>query len=230
MILLLVHGWGFDQTFWRPLQAALGDLDSVAWDLGYHGHPSRPPLPAGRPIVAVGHSFGLLWLLHERPVAWHALASINGFPCFTRRRDFPAGVAPRLLERMIGRLGQAPDVVYREFMQRCGVAAPQDGDLDAAALAQGLTALAEWDARGAGHGVDLALAGQHDPIAPAALTAAAFEARCIEWRDGGHLLPLDAPDWCARHLRRMVGRLSAGGVAEEGGSLVRPRGSDDEAR
>src|ERR1700735_2932938 len=96
-VLLLVHGWGFDAGFWDPVQERLGVDAVVAWDLGFFGAPSRPPLPEGRPVVAVGHSFGLLWLLHHRPVAWRALVSVNGFACFTRRKDFPEGMVPRLL-------------------------------------------------------------------------------------------------------------------------------------
>jgi pimeloyl-[acyl-carrier protein] methyl ester esterase len=203
MILLLVHGWGFDASFWSPLQTALGEIESVAWDLGYRGRPWRPCLTAGRPIVAVGHSFGLLWLLHERPVRWQALVSINGFPRFTRGAGFPAGVPRPLLGRMIGRFAQAPHAVFGEFMARCGVPAADPGGLDLAALAEGLRALAEWDERD-GTGAVAALAGRDDPIVPPALTAAAFEAGRIEWHEGGHLLPWSAPDWCAGQLRRVM--------------------------
>jgi pimeloyl-[acyl-carrier protein] methyl ester esterase len=206
MIVLLVHGWGFDASFWTPLREALGEVETVAWDLGFRGRPSRPALPEGRTVVAVGHSFGLLWLLHERPLRWQALVSINGFPRFTRAPDFPAGVAPRLVERMISRFATAPEAVYSEFMARCGAPAEASGELDLDALRAGLVALAEWDGRdGTGrHGVDLALAGRRDPIAPAGMTLAGFDARPIEWQDGGHLLPLEAPAWCAGRLRRMI--------------------------
>src|ERR1700678_1304116 len=99
-LLLLIHGWGSDAGFWAPLQSVL-DCDALAWDLGFFGHPEQAPLPAGRPVMAVGHSFGVLWLLHHRPAAWRALVSIHGFSCFTRRETFPVGVAARPLQRMI---------------------------------------------------------------------------------------------------------------------------------
>jgi len=199
-LLLLVHGWGFDAGVWAPLRQALGDaVETVAWDLGFRGAASRPAVPQGRPVVAVGHSLGLLWLLRERPLAWRALVSINGFPRFTRADDFPQGVAPRLLDRMIARFGEAPQAVYADFMGRCGVAAPDTEGLAAEALADGLRALASWDQR-AGATVDLVLAGRADPIVTEAMTLAAFPRSPVEWQDGGHLLPLTAPDWCAAKL------------------------------
>lgn len=201
-ILLLVHGWGFGASFWSPLRAALPEVEAVTWDLGFRGAPAKPAPPAGRPVVAVGHSFGLLWLLRRRPLPWQALVSINGFPRFTRSDDFPAGVAPRLLQRMIDRLAEAPQQVYSEFMHRCGEPAPDPEGLDVKALGDGLRALAEWDGRPAT--VDLVLAGRDDPIAPPALTEAAFGASAVEWHVGGHLLPRQDPAWCAGHLRRLM--------------------------
>lgn len=199
--LLLVHGWGFDASFWDPLREALGDDVAVtAWDLGFLGAPNRPALPPDVPVVAAGHSLGLLWLLKERPVAWKRLVSINGFSRFTRADDLPQGVAPRLLERMIARLGQDAKAVYADFMGRCGVAEPTLESIDAAALEWGLRALADWDCR-AGAGVDLALAGRADPILPQALTGALFPPSLARWHDGGHLLPLTDPLWCAQQLR-----------------------------
>jgi pimeloyl-[acyl-carrier protein] methyl ester esterase len=209
-VLLLVHGWGFDAAFWQPLRCALRDFDSVAWDLGFCGRPARPPLPAGRPVIAVGHSFGFLWLLHHRPVAWRALVSINGFPRFTRCPDFPVGVARRLLDRMLARLADEPRAVYDEFMARCGATVGGEVALDKAALAAGLAALTDWDGRPQGStvAVDLVLAGLNDPIAPPNLTEMAFAGRVVEWQSGGHLLPRQAPDWCAGRLRRLGDALS----------------------
>ncbi len=205
-ILLLVHGWGFDASFWTPLREVLGDLESVAWDLGFRRPPRFPPVPAGRPVVAVGHSFGLLWLLHERPLAWHALVSINGFPRFSAGGDFPFGVPSRLLERMMARFSETPETVYRDFMTRCGVRDPGTQGLDHKALADGLKALRHWDGRSrmAGLGtVDLALAGRTDPIVSPDMTASGFAGTDIRWHEDGHLLPRQAPEWCAGHLRRL---------------------------
>ena len=205
-VLLLVHGWGFDAGFWAPLRAALEGHEAVAWDLGFFGAAARPELPAGRDVVAVGHSFGALWLLHHRPVAWRALVAVNGFGCFTRREDFPQGNAARPLQRMIGQFGVAPGQVVAAFRASCGAEAVAPGGLDERALLDGLRALAQWDERPAG--VDMALCGRADPLVPAAMSEAGFPAEVIRWHPGGHLLPVEDPAWCAARLRGVLERLA----------------------
>jgi pimeloyl-[acyl-carrier protein] methyl ester esterase len=199
-IFVLVHGWGFDAAFWSPLQAALPPDSTLTWDLGFFGAPAQPAPPPGRPIIAAGHSFGLLWLLHHRPFAWQALAAINGFTCFTARDSFPAGIAPRLLTRMTTRLGQSPAPVVAGFRKTCGSAAPPPATPDAPCLQTGLHALATWDERPAP--VDLALCGRSDPLVSAAMSEACFPN--ITWHEGGHLLPQQAPAWCATQLLRLA--------------------------
>lgn len=205
-ILLFVHGWGFDASVWSPLRATLKpDQDSMTWDLGYYGQPAQPVPPANRPVIAIGHSLGVLWLLHHRPLPWRALVSINGFPRFSKSADFPEGVPSRLIERMLARLHDTPVEVHGDFLARCGLpahhhpAAQSTNPLDVDALADGLIALRDWDER-AGTQIDLALAGRADPIVSAAMTQASFTGQPIEWQDGGHLLPLTAPGWCADRL------------------------------
>lgn len=207
-VLLLVHGWGFDATFWKPLRAALPDMETVAWDLGFTGCPARPALPEGRPVVAVGHSFGFLWLLMEQPVTWRHLVAINGFPRFAQGDDWPAGVPIRVIERMIARFAGAPEAVHADFMTRAGLSATDlaatAGSLDRPRLDEGLKGLRHWDGRGRMAGpVSLALAGRSDVIAPPALSEAGFARSPLAWHEGGHLLPWHAPDWCAGHLRRL---------------------------
>jgi pimeloyl-[acyl-carrier protein] methyl ester esterase len=199
--LILVHGWGFDASFWDPLQAALPDIESLAWDLGFFGKPDRPAANDGRPLIAVGHSFGLLWLLKTRPVAWDALVSINGFPRFVAGSDFAHGVEPRQLRRMAARLSEAPGEMLAAFRRRCGDESAVTDGLDPAALADGLAALAGWDARPAE--IRLALCGRSDPIIPPAMSDAAFPGQPLVWHAGGHLLPRQAPAWCAGQLRRL---------------------------
>ncbi len=204
-VLLFVHGWGFDAGFWDKVRAALGDYESVAWDFGFFGAAARPALPEGRDVVAVGHSFGALWLLHERPVAWRALVAVNGFGCFTRREGFAQGNAARPLQRMMARMELAPGAVVAEFRARCGCGAALPGALDVAALLDGLRALAEWDERPAS--VDLALCGRGDLLVSEAMSVASFPAGVMAWHDGGHLLPLEDAGWCAARLRAFLERL-----------------------
>ncbi len=229
MILVLVHGWGFDASFWRPLQEALPDIETIALDLGFAGRPHLD-IPAG-PVIGLGHSLGFPWLLRQRR-GWAGLVSINGFTRFTRAADFPHGTPGRVLERMRTRFDQEPETVYRDFMGRLFETPSVMAGLDPAihmspsggwmpgsgqgmteqnALAAGLSWLAEWDERSAlaAHaGPLLALAAADDPLVPEAMARQSFPARSLRLRsDGGHLLPMTQPDWCAAELRGLIGGL-----------------------
>ncbi|TWA84584.1 pimeloyl-[acyl-carrier protein] methyl ester esterase [Azospirillum brasilense] len=257
-LFVFVHGWGFGPAVWDAVRNALPDGESVAVDLGFYGPPSFPELPAGRPVVAVGHSFGGLWLLHERPFPWDGLVLVNGFSRFTEGDGFAPATPRRLLDRMIARFDAAPEAVTADFLRRCGVEAPPTAGLDAARLGEALWALRDWDARAALTGPALALAGAQDPIVPPAMTEQAFRGNpnplppgervapkapgegvlgepddqalrnpltltlspegggnrgyhgvSVEWHpDGGHLLPLTAPGWCAERIAAFATGLS----------------------
>lgn len=206
-LLVFVHGWGFDASFWNPLRAALSEFDDLAFDLGFLGDESLPEVPAGGRRVAVGHSTGFLWLLKAKPFAWDALVSINGFSRFVEGEGFRPAVAPRLLDRMIARLGHCPEEVTADFLARCG-SREKPGRLNPERLHEGLIWLRDWDARAeldSDSTPVLVLAGKRDPIVPVAMTEHCFAAnsRIVRhWHEtGGHLLPLSAPAWCARHIR-----------------------------
>ncbi|WP_298282568.1 alpha/beta fold hydrolase [Acidocella sp.] len=199
-VYVLVHGWGFGAAFWAPMAARLAPEDVLCWDLGFFGAPSQPPIPPGRFVVAVGHSLGALWLMHERPFAWDRLVAINGFGCFAARPGFEAGVAPRVLARMRARLATHPREVLAGFYGQIGYGGEGAAAPDVARLAWGLAALAGWDARP--RQADLALCGAADPLLTRAMSEACF-AR-ITWHEGGHLLPLEDPDWCAANLKALA--------------------------
>ncbi|MGY0831944.1 alpha/beta fold hydrolase [Azospirillum argentinense] len=258
-LFILVHGWGFGPTIWDGVRDALPEGKSVAIDLGFYAPPSLPDLPTGRPVIAVGHSFGGLWLLHERPFAWDGLVLVNGFPRFTEGDGFTPATPRRLLDRMIARYHTAPEAVTADFLRRCGCEVPPPEGLDAARLGEALRALRDWDARDALTGPVLALAGGQDPIVPPAMTEQAFrnysvprpsgergapkapgegvpgepddqalrnpltltlspegrgDGGCgqisVEWHpEGGHLLPLTAPGWCAERIAAFAAGLMA---------------------
>jgi pimeloyl-[acyl-carrier protein] methyl ester esterase len=214
--LALVHGWGSDAEVWKPLLKELSGLDAVTFDLGFFGRPRLPSLARRADVIAVGHSLGFLWLLHERPFAWRALVSICGFPRFTRGPDFPLGVAPRVLERMAAKLPKDPASVVAEFRRRCGCPLPpRTRRVDAARLGEGLSWLARWDERAA---LDaertpvLALFARDDDVVPPALSSQVFEDRegvtAASAASGGHALPLTRPAWCATQMRKFLEALS----------------------
>jgi pimeloyl-[acyl-carrier protein] methyl ester esterase len=201
-LLILLHGWGYQAAFWQPLIAALSDMDCRAWDLGYFGTPSF--LPPEREAVAVGHSHGLQWLLHQRPFAWKGLISINGFSRFAAATDLPEGVPLAQIDRLGETLEQDPLGCLTGFRQRCGdwVAPPDTPDI--VRLLDSLEHLRQWDERPAVP--DLALCGEADKVVPASLSRALFPEGTMRWHTGGHLLPLQDPDWCAGEIRTWLKR------------------------
>jgi pimeloyl-[acyl-carrier protein] methyl ester esterase len=205
--LVFVHGWGFDGSFWDGLRDALSEFPSVTIDLGFLGSqnnppapskpsmPSMPSMPIG-PCVAIGHSLGFLWLLKNRPVDWHGLISINGFARFP---------SPGPLARMTQSFDLTPDETTHDFLKSCGlIKMPQD--LNTPRLREGLNWLADWDQTAAltSQSVPVqALWGTKDPIiggnAFSGLSNVAHRSY-----DGGHLLPLTATRWCAKHIRNSL--------------------------
>jgi pimeloyl-[acyl-carrier protein] methyl ester esterase len=202
---LLVHGWGFGPEIWDRVAAALPGFEIARVDLGFFGPPRLCP-PSPQPVLAVGHSLGLLWLLQHRPCPWRALISINGFPRFTETEDYRPAVPVRLLERMLRRLDQDPAAVVGEFRHRCGCADPLPGRPETARLRWGLEGLRDWDARASlpEAGPRLALGGGADPILPAGMAADGFAREHETLAGAGHLLPLEAPDWCAARIARVA--------------------------
>ena len=71
-------------------------------------------------------------------------------------------------------------------------------------LAEGLDWLMQWDAQAARARLACpmrALASRDDPIVPVSTTEAIWQETGIDWsRDGGHVLPLRHPRWCAHHV------------------------------
>jgi pimeloyl-[acyl-carrier protein] methyl ester esterase len=201
-LLVLVHGWGYDASFWRPLIEALPDAECLAWDLGYYGEPALPP--PGREAVAVGHSHGVLWLLRQRPFAWHGLVSINGFSRFSAAPDLPQGVPLAQVDRLGATLEADPSACLAGFRQRCGDMTPPPSTPNVSRLLDSLEHLRQWDERPALPG--LALCGETDKVVPAPLSRALFPEGITRWHAGGHLLPQQDPDWCAGEIRTWLKR------------------------
>lgn len=211
--LLFVHGWAFDASVWTPLRAELGDWPHAVADAGYFGAAQSPATATG-PVIAIGHSMGVLRLLRDLPSNCVGLVSINGFPRFGAAPDFDAGVPRRMLDRMLKRLSTDPTAVLQDFRERCGDASAF-GAPNLQPLARDLEALRDEDQRHALAALPvplLILAGQDDPIVPAAMTQAAFGGRAGDERHdlehGGHLLPVSAAPWCARHIAGFIDRVA----------------------
>ena len=207
--LLLVHGWGLGPGAWWPLLHQLGDPPHYSVDLGFFGK-KKIDIPTDRPLIAVGHSLGFLWILHHLARSpWgeqvEGLVSINGFCQFAQGGDFQNGVNPCILRSMKNGLQRNPAKVLNEFRALGGGPA---GDLlgeeakksmDVMALAYGLGWLLEWQESG---GLAdwkrplLVVANEDDEIVTPQMTQDSF----AQWRSeiqwlsgGGHLGLLTRP-------------------------------------
>jgi pimeloyl-[acyl-carrier protein] methyl ester esterase len=199
MHFVLVHGWGFHAGIWADVMAHLEDADVTLVDLGFvlGGPKGKREWPAD--AIAVGHSLGLLWLLRQGTGRFRALVSIQGFDCFC------CHIALSRVQALKRGLEREPYGTLQAFWRSCGAAGFALPDaLNVAALGEGLDWLMHWDARQAKDELAcpvLALAGRDDPIVPPSMSEAIWQGRGIRWsQDGGHVLPLKHPRWCARHV------------------------------
>jgi pimeloyl-[acyl-carrier protein] methyl ester esterase len=200
-LILFVHGWGYDASFWDPMRATLGDVRSVALNLGYFGA-AETTLPRDVTLL-VGHSLGFLWLARQSALRHVSLVGINVFPRFLEDDDYRPAVAARVLERMKRRVVSDTRSVLEDFWTRAGAAGPE-GVPNAAALADGLDHLAAWDERenlASRASPTRLIAGREDAIVPPAMTEMAFKGSEITWLPGGHALPYTHAAEIARLIR-----------------------------
>ena len=211
---LFVPGWAMEASLWDGLRAELGVHAGSVRAPGYFELPATatrrdPPLPDA-PVIAVGHSLGVMQVLEAPPPGLIGLVAINGFSRFTRSADHPAGVAPRFLHRMMRQLDQDAGATAAAFRARCGLAQSSGGPPAAPVLRQGLELLCHGDGRAALRRLMvpvLSLAATGDAIVPPGLSVACFGTP-LWFETGGHLLPLTHAAACARALRDFAGGLA----------------------
>ena len=199
MHVVFVHGWGFHAGIWTDVVGHLGDAQVTLVDLGFVAGGPKGSMEWPEDAIAVGHSTGVLWLLKEGGGRFKALVSIQGFDRFC-----PHVPQSRVAALKRG-LERDPAGTMQAFWRSCGApgfALPEA--LNAGRLDEGLDWLMHWDAGEAKEKLDcpmLALAARDDPIVPPAMTEAIWQGTDIVWSpDGGHVLPLRHPRWCAHHV------------------------------
>jgi pimeloyl-[acyl-carrier protein] methyl ester esterase len=199
MHFVLVHGWGFHAGIWADFLANLGDAEARLVDLGFLSGGPRSVEDWPPDSIAVGHSLGLLWLLERGGRRFRALVSIQGFDCFS------CHVVPTRLAALKRGIERDSAATMHAFWRSCGAAGFALPDaLNVDRLSEGLDWLSHWDARKLNADLTcpkLALAARDDPIVPAAMTEAVWQDMPVVWSpDGGHVLPLRHPRWCARQV------------------------------
>jgi pimeloyl-[acyl-carrier protein] methyl ester esterase len=198
MRLVLVHGWGFHAGIFADFIGHLEGAEVTLVDLGFVAGGPKGASEWPEDAIAVGHSLGLLWLLERGRGRYRALVSIQGFDCFS------CHVAPSRLAALKRGLEREPAGTLQAFWRSCGAsgfALPEA--LNVARLDEGLDWLMTWDATKARKELAcpvLALASRDDVIVPPSMSEAIWGENIIWSPDGGHVLPLKHPRWCARHV------------------------------
>ena len=203
MHFVLVHGWGFNAAIWRDMAGYMGNSEVSYADLGFIAGGPKAAAQWPSDAIAVGHSLGVLWLLHrarqEGHAPFRALVSIEGFDRFCPH------IPPSRVAGMRRGLRRDAYQTVEAFWRGCGTElfAPADA-LNVERLDEGLSRLMDWDESKAKAELAcpiLALAARDDAIVPQAMTEAIWRSDTIRWSDtGGHVLPLKHPEWCASHV------------------------------
>ncbi|MGA7458344.1 MAG: hypothetical protein WBW51_13635 [Methyloceanibacter sp.] len=206
MRFVLVHGWGFHAGIFADLISHLGGAETTLIDLGFVSGGPKGESDWPSDAIAIGHSLGLLWLLQQGGGRFRGLVSIQGFDCFC------CHIGPSRIAALKRGLEREPGGTLQAFWRSCGASGfALPAALNVARLDEGLDWLMHWDARKAKHELAcpvLALAARDDPIVPASMSEAIWQDHGIEWSlDGGHVLPLRHPRWCARHVLEFANAL-----------------------
>jgi pimeloyl-[acyl-carrier protein] methyl ester esterase len=172
MHFVFVHGWGFNPEIWRDVIRNTGNAEVTLVDLGFIAGGPRAATEWPGDAVAVGHSLGLLWLLHraaeEGRAPFRALVSVQGFDRFCP--PIPPSRGALNVGRLDEGLGWLMD--WDETETKAALACPT-----------------------------LALAARDDAVVPQAMSEAIWRSDAIRWSStGGHVLPLKHPEWCANHV------------------------------
>jgi pimeloyl-[acyl-carrier protein] methyl ester esterase len=206
MRFVLVHGWGFHAGIFADLISHLDGAETTLINLGFvsGGPKGETDWPAD--AIAIGHSLGLLWLLEQGGGRFRGLVSMQGFDCFC------CHIVPSRIAALKRGLERDPGATLQAFWRSCGAAGfalPEA--LNVGRLDEGLDWLMHWDARKAKQELAcpvLALAARDDAVVPASMSEAIWEDTGIIWsQDGGHVLPLRHPRWCARHVLEFANAL-----------------------
>lgn len=206
MHFVFVHGWGFHAGIWRDLIPHLPGAEISLVDLGFVAGAPEGSSDWPEDAIAVGHSLGVLWLLHRAVERANASATL-GFRALVSIQGFDRFCPPILRSRVAGmrrELKRDAGATVGAFWRACGTEAfAPPSALNVDRLDQGLGWLMDWDASEAKAGLDcpmLALAARDDAVVPQAMTESIWDAN-IRWsQKGGHVLPLKYPEWCARHV------------------------------
>lgn len=210
MKLVLVHGWGFHSGVWEKLIPLLDGHEIYCIDLGFMRGGPRASNEMPADSICIGHSFGVMWLLKHGPWPVQGLVSIAGFDCM--HKYVPQDVLDAMRDGML----KDPRSQMKNFAKNGGFAGLEsNGDPDFGGLRGGLDWISTWDTceklKNLGAPV-MALAARDDRVVRQEMTEAIWGSGAAElhWHeDGGHILPLSEPEWCAQHINKFVNDIAS---------------------
>lgn len=209
MRLVLLHGWGFDASFWDALAPLLA-APSTTIDCEFFQANSCNYTPELNDIL-IGHSLGLLWGAQLSP-HWRGWIAINSFAHFLHP-ETGGCVAPAVLRALRLKLEKAPEAALADFYRLISAVAPPAaalGRLNLPRLREGLDFLRDGNMSALQPAPGLVLAARHDPLVPASASqylAAQAPTATLHWHEtAGHLLPLQDPAWCASQINQWIGK------------------------
>lgn len=199
MKIVFVHGWGFGPSVWDRMAPQLSGHECLFPNLGFIGR-GDADISLPEDAILVGHSLGAMRALKHRPEKVRGFVSIGGFDCFS------AHIPLQDIAGMERHLATNPSAQMRGFYRACGLdEAPPIEDFNTAQLFAGLEWLKDEDQRAALSSLTcpvMALAAEDDKVVPSSMSQSIwsrYDLRMIQ--EGGHVLPLTQPDWCAQQLK-----------------------------
>lgn len=206
MKIVFLHGWSFDASIWSAVQDALACPDMSVLDQGQTGNVVRMTLPDS-PFLAVGHSAGALWFL-DRDLPWcRGLIAINGFSRFAQAKDFPFGIAPRLIYRMQRQLAHDASDVVTTFRKQIAAEYPLPETCSTVPLHENLSLLLNGEGRPRARALGsrlVSIEGKDDPLLSNSIRAACFSCGPRLILPAGHLLPITHAEDCASVIRKAL--------------------------
>jgi pimeloyl-[acyl-carrier protein] methyl ester esterase len=118
---IFCHGFGFNASFWAPLQPYFLEKKTHFLDLGYFGAPSVNVAPDDHiEWIGIGHSLGLMKLIAMN-LPFRYLIGLNGFVNFLGEDTRINRHRTRELKYLTHQMERCPRAALTAFYQRAGV-------------------------------------------------------------------------------------------------------------
>ncbi len=210
--LTFIHGWGMDNRVWGKLLTHFPEEKIRFINLCFTNNiiPSKVEgslhsLSVGRDdkAIYITHSLGTMWALKHHYHDMAGLITINGFTNFT---DF---IDKRILRSMQKHLKRNPNILMNEFWDNISLPSDLRSDnLNIDRLYEGLEWLINWDVEPELKALQvpiLSLAGNKDPLLSNKMLEKQLLSTNININEnGGHILPLTHPEWCANKIKEFI--------------------------